>query len=209
MSTTDNTENPKEYLGREKPCIQYIPMAELLKVAEVFRLGAAKYGQKNWRVQPVRMSTYYNAMFRHMIDWFEKGEEQDIESTQHHLAHVIADALIMLDGITHKSIMDDRAFTEVKTGKLAEPDKVPYRLKSFPPSIGQPAGTHLEQQRQTTASFLRNQADADRDITYTAEQYDDVAHRAAGDEIRRRVLDVGTHIIDDANLKKFTSKNGA
>lgn len=173
MSTTDNTENPKEYLGREKPCIQYIPMAELLKVAEVFRLGATKYGQKNWRVQPVRMSTYYNAMFRHMIDWFEKGEEQDIESAQHHLAHVIADALIMLDGITHKSIMDDRAFTEVKTGSKAKPGGV----------------------------------------TYTAEQYDDVVHRAAGDEIRRRVLDVGTHvgtpIIDDANLKKFTSKNGA
>lgn len=119
MSTMDTTENPKEYLGREKDCIQYIPMKLILRLARVHKLGADKYGQKNWRVQPVRMSTYYNAMFRHMVEWFEGLEDMDPESKEHHLLHVVACALIILDGIEKNSIADDRAFAEVKTGKLA------------------------------------------------------------------------------------------
>jgi len=121
MNDMSNTENPKEFLGREKDCIQYVPMAQLLKLARVHRLGADKYGQKNWRVQPVRMSTYYNAMFRHMVEWFEHGVNVDPESKEHPLLHAVACALIILDGIDHQSIMDDRAFAEVKTGRLAPP----------------------------------------------------------------------------------------
>lgn len=119
MSDANTSESPKEYLGREKPCIQYVPMKQMLPVAEVFRLGAQKYGQKNWRLQPVRMSTYYNAMYRHMVDWFEANENLDPESKQHPLHHVIACALIILDGIDRSSITDDRSYAEVKTGKLS------------------------------------------------------------------------------------------
>ena len=119
MNDMSKTENPKELLGREKDCIQYVPMKVILRLARVHKLGADKYGQKNWRVQPVRMSTYYNAMFRHIVDWFEGGVDIDDESKEHPLLHVIACALIVLDGIEKSSIADDRAFAEVKTGRLA------------------------------------------------------------------------------------------
>lgn len=112
------TENPKEYLGREKDCVSKIPMCLMLKLARVHKLGADKYGQKNWRVQPIRMSTYYDAIFRHLVEWFEGGEDNDPESKEHHLHHVIACSLILLDAMDHKSIADDRGYTEVKTGSM-------------------------------------------------------------------------------------------
>jgi hypothetical protein len=121
MSDQTNTENPKEYLGREKDCVSKIPMRLMLRLAKVHKLGAEKYGTKNWRLQPVRMSTYYDAIFRHLVEWYEGGEDMDVESKEHHLLHVIACSLIILDGIEHKSIRDDRDFAEVLTGKLASP----------------------------------------------------------------------------------------
>lgn len=135
MNDMSNTENPKEYLGREKDCVSYIPMRLMLRLAKVHKLGASKYGQKNWRVQPVRMSTYYNGMFRHMVDWFEGGVDQDAEyPNEHPLLHVIACCLIVLDGIEHESIQDDRAFAEVKTGRLASkptPEQIDAKVQAI------------------------------------------------------------------------------
>jgi hypothetical protein len=142
----ENTENPKEHLGREKDCISYIPMGLILRLAKVHKLGAVKYGQKNWRIQPVRMSTYYNAAFRHLVEWFEHGVDKDGEfPNEHPLLHVIACCLIILDGIEHNSITDDRAFAEVLTGKLTgsqstepyehpvmrEPGKAPHPIEAL------------------------------------------------------------------------------
>lgn len=107
-----HVENPKEAFGKLKPCIHLIPMFVILGVAKVMALGAKKYGQKNWRVQPINASTYYSAMCRHMVQWFELGEDIDEESQQHHLEHVIACAMIVLDGLRHGKLNDDRAFCE-------------------------------------------------------------------------------------------------
>lgn len=114
------TENPKKAYGALKPCASYAPMNVMLGVYRVFELGAKKYGRKNWRKQPVDISTYYNAAQRHLIEFFEQRIDADPESGQSPLAHVIACCMIILDGIERKEIKDDRAFTEVLTGKLAE-----------------------------------------------------------------------------------------
>lgn len=109
-------EDPKARHGAAKPCIHYLPMQPMLDVARVMELGARKYGIKNWREQPVAASTYYSAMFRHLVAWFESLEEMDPESGEHHLAHVIASALLVLDSQERDVLVDDRAKVEVKRG---------------------------------------------------------------------------------------------
>lgn len=88
-------------------------MEVVLQVAEVMKLGATKYGVKNWRRQPIKASTYYAAMFRHMVQWYELREEVDAESGQHHLAHAICCAMLVLDAAKHDALIDDRDFAEV------------------------------------------------------------------------------------------------
>lgn len=109
------SENPKKAMGALKPCLHYVPMNVMLSVARVFELGARKYGLKNWRKQPVDVSTYYSAAYRHLIQFFEHGEDADAESEQHHLAHVVACCLIVMDGLERGALIDDRANYEVKT----------------------------------------------------------------------------------------------
>ena len=109
------SENPKLAFGDLKPCAHYVPMNVMVQVAEVMRGGADKYGLKNWRRQPIRASTYYDAMFRHMVQWFEGLEDQDAESQQHHLAHVVCCAMLVLDSLERGILVDDRRDTEVLT----------------------------------------------------------------------------------------------
>jgi len=112
--TTLVAENPKKAFGTLKPSIHNIPMQPLLaQVAGVMALGAKKYGIKNWRKQPIDASTYYDAIFRHLEQWFEEREDKDIESGKHHLAHIVAGALIVLDAIEHGTLIDDRGRSEV------------------------------------------------------------------------------------------------
>ena len=119
---TDNTtaENPKKAHGDMKPSMRFVPTLPLFDVARVFEGGAGKYGIRNWRKQPIRMSTYRDAMLRHLEAWFEGLEDKDSESGRHHLAHVIAGALIVLDSIRLDTAVDDRNEIEVKTRRAAE-----------------------------------------------------------------------------------------
>lgn len=108
-------ENPKKAYGALKPCASFTPMNVMLGVWRVFELGKRKYGLRNWRKQPVEISTYYNAAQRHLIEFFEHGIDKDPESGESPLAHVIACCMIVLDGIERDDIADDRKKTEVLT----------------------------------------------------------------------------------------------
>lgn len=115
-------DNPKMAFGNAKPCVRYLPMRILMGVARVMRTGAIKYGVKNWRVQPVAASTYYDAAMRHMIDWFEGPEgiltepqDLDPESGESHLDHAIANLMILRDGMGVKGFIDDRKLAEALT----------------------------------------------------------------------------------------------
>jgi hypothetical protein len=111
-------EDPKKAYGAQKPSMHFVPMNVMIGVARVFELGAKKYGLKNWRKQPVSISTYYDAIHRHLTMFFEVGVDLDQESKQHHLDHVIANCMIIRDGVDRKSIIDDRKDVEVKTGPV-------------------------------------------------------------------------------------------
>lgn len=99
--------NPKTLYGQAKPSLGLLPGAAQVAIAEVLALGKAKYGDANWRVDPVSYSTYHNALLRHLIKAWE-GEEMDPESGQPHLAHVAANAMILLDAKACGTLIDDR-----------------------------------------------------------------------------------------------------
>lgn len=110
-------DNPKKAHGALKPSASFAPMNVMPSVFRVFELGAAKYGKKNWREQPVDASTYMDAAQRHLIEWFEQGIDSDPESGQSPLAHVIACCMIVMDGLERGELKDDRLHTEVLTRK--------------------------------------------------------------------------------------------
>jgi len=138
-------DNPKKAYGDAKPSAHFFPSNVLFGVYEVMRQGAAKYGLKNWRKQPIRASTYYDAIDRHLKQWFELGEDADIESKRHHLEHIIAGASLVLDSIERGILIDDREQTEVLTAGVGnyhhtqeephEPEKKESRSERLPTEV--------------------------------------------------------------------------
>jgi hypothetical protein len=108
-------ENPKERFGAAKPGIQFIPPIALIEEAMVMAAGAAEHGAFNWNDTPIRLATYYSAIFRHLGAWFA-GEELDQKSGFPHMAHVRANTGIILDAMATGSYIDDRP---KKTGDVS------------------------------------------------------------------------------------------
>jgi hypothetical protein len=100
-------DNPKTAFGAQKTPLHLIPPPALLAEAEVFGLGAKKYGAYNWRQHTVSASVYQAAALRHMLAWWE-GEDVDPESGQSHLAHARACMGIVLDAAAYGKLNDDR-----------------------------------------------------------------------------------------------------
>lgn len=99
--------NPKTAFGVQKTPLHLIPAPALLAEAEVFGLGAKKYGAYNWREHSVSASVYVAAALRHLLAWQER-QDTDAESGQSHLAHVRACMGILLDAGHHGKLNDDR-----------------------------------------------------------------------------------------------------
>lgn len=64
-----------------------------LELVRVLEYGARKYGAFNW--EKVDFNRYLDAIYRH-LESFRMGVEIDEESGLHTLAHVVANAHIML-----------------------------------------------------------------------------------------------------------------
>lgn len=99
--------NPKTRYGVQKAPMHLIPPPALLAEADVFGLGAKKYGPYNWREHAVSASVYQAAALRHLMAWWE-GEDSDPESGQSHLAHARACLGILLDAGSRGMLNDDR-----------------------------------------------------------------------------------------------------
>jgi hypothetical protein len=99
--------NPKTAFGVQKTPMHLVPPSALLEVANVFGLGAKKYGPYNWREHAVSSSVYQAAALRHLMAWWD-GENCDPESGQSHLAHAIACLSIIIDAAKHQKLNDDR-----------------------------------------------------------------------------------------------------
>lgn len=100
-----------------KAPLHLIPFRALPSVARVMELGASKYGERNWRIDPIKASTYEGAICRHALIEWAQGSDQDDESGEHPLAHVAATCLIILDAIENGTFIDDRDRKESKSGE--------------------------------------------------------------------------------------------
>lgn len=134
LKTDEQSTNPKDKVGRSKPCLSLVPSVAVIRAAEVMKLGAVKYGPYNWRDEKVSQLCYIDAADRHMKAYLD-GEDLDQESGQPHLAHALCCMAILLDAIECGMDVDDRP----KKGSAAElirkltikPEKKPETLKEF------------------------------------------------------------------------------
>jgi hypothetical protein len=75
----------------EKERFDLIPPAVLLEIADLYRVGANKYEDRNWE-RGMRFGRVFSAMMRHAWKWW-LGEEHDSETGQHHLISVAWNAI--------------------------------------------------------------------------------------------------------------------
>lgn len=87
-----------------------LPPLAMMWVVEALRNGAIDkgYGVRNWRHgAKVRNLNYVDAFRRH-IDRYDEGEDVAGDSLIHHLAHLAAGAIILLDAHLTGQVVDDR-----------------------------------------------------------------------------------------------------
>lgn len=111
------SENPKEIQAQKdgKAPLDYLVYSVLKEDALVHKHGADKYGERNWREQKIKASTYEGAILRHFLAWAQ-GEDTDPDSGLSHLSHIRACCAVVLDSIAHETLIDDR--TRQKTKKI-------------------------------------------------------------------------------------------
>ncbi len=90
---------------KDKPGYSNIPRLALLEVAKVMSYGAKEYGKYNYSGS-IESSRLTDALERHLNKYL-LNEDID-ESSYHHVAHIAANALMLLDGILTKQVIDDR-----------------------------------------------------------------------------------------------------
>ncbi len=99
--------NPKDAVGTGKAPMSTVPGYVMLEVGLAMLEGARKYGRHNYRDAGVRASVYYDALFRHMIAWWE-GENIDPDSQLSHVTKAIATLVVLRDAMINGKLTDDR-----------------------------------------------------------------------------------------------------
>lgn len=104
-----------------KPRYELLPPDAVEAVARVMTDGASKYEDHNWT--GLKISRVLAALERHMKA-YQAGENYPYDSREHHLAHVIANALMAYHLHFNKSEADDRYFKHVsKNNRLEKSQK--------------------------------------------------------------------------------------
>ena len=100
-------DNPKKAYGDKKPGLHLNPLSAQIAQWEAQFDGALKYGEVNWREQPVEAMTYIDAAIRH-IRLYENGEKFARDTKVHNLGAVMACCAILIDAELHGSLIDNR-----------------------------------------------------------------------------------------------------
>lgn len=108
--------NPKDTRATSegKAPMHMIPWGVMEQVARALAQGAGRYGERNWRVDPIKASTYEASTCRHVHLAWACGEDLDPDSGLPHLAHAIAGLMIVLDAQNYGTLIDDRDRKESK-----------------------------------------------------------------------------------------------
>ena len=94
----------KHDLGKVR--MDLIPVKPLLYVGKAFTHGAIEYGDRNWE-KGLKWSRPYAAIQRHVLAFWD-GEDLDPKSGLPHLAHLIAEAMFILEFMETHPELDDR-----------------------------------------------------------------------------------------------------
>jgi hypothetical protein len=106
-----------KHFDSDKSELQYIiAMEGWEEVAKVGSFGAKKYGQWNYKAGMPWMKLG-GSLSRHLRSWL-MGEDLDKESGLSHLAHLIYDALMLLDYGRRHHELDDRYTEDTNTDNL-------------------------------------------------------------------------------------------
>jgi hypothetical protein len=109
---TDN--NPKTLAALSKPRLSAVPPVGLFALGAAMSDGADKYGKFNWRDTSVTASVFYDAMMRHLVDWYN-GEDYAHDSKINHLGHIMASCAIILDAMRNGNFRDDRDTRDIES----------------------------------------------------------------------------------------------
>lgn len=159
-STSTKGSNPKDLLGAKKVSISKFPAVALIHGSHAMMNGAAKYGPYNWRGNKVIASIYVDAIFRHVMSWFDEREECAEDSGVHHLGHAIASAAILLDAQETGNLVDDRP----------EPGKAAQVLNRLADEIKKRAEALAQAETAATLQGMASQTKYDRDKVRQIEQ---------------------------------------
>lgn len=99
--------NPKDMCGVAKAPMSCVPGNVIAEVGVAMYEGQCKYGRHNYRAVGVRASIYYDAVFRHMIAWWE-GEDIDADSDMSHITKAITSLVVLRDSMMQGNWTDDR-----------------------------------------------------------------------------------------------------
>lgn len=121
--------NPKQIYGDKKPPLAYIPLSAQLAELEALFDGKLKYGPYNWRENPVEAMTYIEAAMRH-LQLFKVGEELTRDTRVQNLGAVKACCSILIDAMTHGTLIDDRPTSSVEAELLHEAEAWVARMKA-------------------------------------------------------------------------------
>lgn len=107
LERTPEDANVKTAAAASKPRVAAVPPIAIMALGAAMQTGADKYGYFNWRSTSVTASVFYNAMLRHLEQWYS-GEQHASDTGVHHLAHLMAGAAIILDAEMNNVFKDDR-----------------------------------------------------------------------------------------------------
>jgi hypothetical protein len=100
--------NLKTLAAVGKAKLSDVPPVALYALGAAMSDGASKYGRFNWRETGATSSVFFDAMMRHLLDWYA-GENHAPDSKVHHLAHLMASCAILLDAELQSCLNDDRS----------------------------------------------------------------------------------------------------
>jgi hypothetical protein len=107
LKNAEDGVNPKDRVGSKKIDLTLIPFPALLEMAKAQTIGGPiRYGEYNWRKEPVQLRTYLAAMYRHIGAMLE-GELVAEDSGVMHLGHIMACAGILIDAHHHGKLIDN------------------------------------------------------------------------------------------------------
>lgn len=101
-----------------KPRWDLLPAGPLLKLVEVYTIGAAKYDDRNWE-NGLRWGRVFRALLSHAFKWWA-GEQNDQEDGQHHLASVAWCAMALMQYEHTHPDLDDRPWPSRAQRPLSE-----------------------------------------------------------------------------------------